>query len=149
MITIVKEKPSKKERKPYYELKYNYMIGDADGNTSEKVSLSADNPFIERYVKLLNGFRPLKGHWGTVFHNNILDKLLEEKQITEDDYNFLDVTMNEEPDATFEVPKEQEKFLYEFFDGVRGDTEYSFLVFQGCELSYFDEFGTKNKTKIK
>jgi hypothetical protein len=37
----------------------------------------------------------------------------------------------------------------EFFEGVRSDTEYSFLVFENVELFYFDENGKKHKTKIK
>jgi hypothetical protein len=47
------------------------------------------------------------------------------------------------------VYKRQElDYAYEFCDGVRGETEYSFLVFQGCTLYYYDNFGVKHNTKI-
>jgi len=40
-------------------------------------------------------------------------------------------------------------FASEFWEGVRGETEYSFLVFEGVTLFYYDEEGKKNKTRIK
>jgi hypothetical protein len=49
---------------PHYILKYDYMIGDSDGYTSEKIRVSVDNPFLERYVTLLNSLKPTKGTWG-------------------------------------------------------------------------------------
>lgn len=160
MIEILKEKAPKKKKNPYYILRYNYMIGDANGNTTEEVRVSVDNPFVERYVKLLNSLKPTKGHWGIVFEGGIGYGHVEEGHITEDDYDFLQRMMNEEwdeddfedgmsPETRFMVDKKDEKFASEFFEGVSGETEYSFLVFKGVELFYYDEYGKKHKTKIK
>ena len=43
-----------------------------------------------------------------------------------------------EDEEGFVVEKENEEFASEFFDGVRGETEYSFLVFEGIDLFYYD-----------
>lgn len=161
MITIKKEKKSKKYQQPYYLLKYEYMIGDDDGNTNEKVKVSIDNPFLERYVKLLNSIKPLEDCWGVMLTVEDLFKTFKEKQINEDDYNFLlkmmfddsfGLDLEEEQElSTFEVSPENEKYVKEFYDGVQSDSEssFSFLVFEGVKLYYVDEFGVKNKTKIK
>ncbi len=151
MIAIVKEKTQTKKKTPYYKLKFNYMIGDANGHTSKTVKVSHKNPYLERFVSLLNKLKPIKGHWGTVFEYNLLDELLKEKQITQDDYHFLDRMMNEEydEDSEFIVEEENEDYADEFYNGVRGETEYSFLVFQDVELTYYDEYGKSHKTKIK
>mgnify|MGYP000480385864 CR=1 FL=1 len=158
MIEIIKEGKVKKNKKPYYKLRYNYMIGDGKGNTSETVRISVDNPYLERYVKLLNSLTPVKGCWGIVFEDDRIYSHYEEGQITKDDYYFLNRLMNEEyyenldedmeDEEGFVVEKENEEFASEFFDGVRGETEYSFLVFEGIDLFYYDEEGKKNKTKI-
>ena len=155
-IKIVKEKQPKKKIDPYYVLKYEYMIGDADGYTSEKTEISADNPFIERYVKLLNKLKPTKGTWGLVFGYGILYKCYEEGQITLDDYNFLmrlaySESLEEEEDddaINYFKTEEENNWADEFGEGIRSETEYSFLVFQGIELKYVDEDGKKHKTKF-
>ena len=75
---------------------------------------------------------------------------MEEKQITKEDYDFLNRLMFEEyeleEDNTFIVEKKDEKFADGFFYGVRGETEWSFLVFEGIDLFYYDENGVKHKT---
>ena len=43
----------------------------------------------------------------------------------------------------------EDEFAEQFVDGVTSDTEYSFLVFQGIELHYIDEYGVKHATNIK
>lgn len=167
MIEIVKEKTSTKKKTPYYKLKYEYMIGDANGQTSETVKVSHKNPYVERFVKLLNKLKPVKGTWGIVFEYNFLDNLLLEKQITQDDYLFLNRMMGIDADDAdeydedeeekefsettnvFKVEKENEKYANEFREGVTGETEYSFLVFEGVKLTYYDEYGKSHKTKIK
>lgn len=149
MITI-KEKSNKKKKKkqPYYLLKYNYMIGDANGNTYEKVKVSKDNPYLERYFKLLNSLKPVKGTWGIVLDQETLEKSFKEEQITEDDYNFLIAVMfiydEDESELNLDV-----NYVDEFYDGVCSDNEYSFLVFEGLTLTYVDENGKKHKTEIK
>lgn len=58
MIVKKEKKKEIKESEPYYLLKFKYMIGDANGYTSEKVKISLENPFLERLVKLLNSLEP-------------------------------------------------------------------------------------------
>jgi len=147
MIKIIKEKKNKKPKKPYYILKYNYMIGDADGDTSKKVQISLDNPFIERYVTLINKLEPLTGTWGIVFDSCEFENFYNEGQLTKNDYEFLKGMMFG-VESEFEVKPEDNDFSCEFYEGVRGDAEYSFLVFEGVELFYYDEFGEKHKTEI-
>jgi len=144
MIRIKEKKKSKK--KPYYLLEYDYMIGDANGDTSEKVNLSLDNPYIEKFVTLINKLKPLKGTWGIVFEGSIFD-FHNAGQLTEEEYEFLDVLMFEDSELIDKL-KLDDKYAYEFLEGVRGETEYSFLVFKGATLYYFDEFGEKHDTKF-
>ena len=155
MIKIIEKKSNKKKQDPYYELIYNYMIGDGKGNTSEEVIVSVNNPFVERYVKLLNSLRPTKNHWGIVFERNRVYESYQEGQITKDDYLFLERMMNEyyedgdgDGEGEFIVSADDEDYASEFYEGVRGETEYSFLVFEGITLSYYDEYGVKHETKI-
>ena len=162
MIQILEEKNSKKKvNDPYYLLTYDYMIGDANGNTDEEVEISVDNPFVERYCKLLNSLKPTKGSWGVQLEEGDIASAFTENQITEDDYKFLMRTMfvesfedwEEEEDEElmiknyFKTEKENE-WADEFFEGVRAEAEYSFLVFQGVTLQYVNEFGKKQKTKF-
>ena len=153
MIKILDEKKPKKPSKPYYLLVYNYMIGDGDGYTSEEVELSVDNPYIERYVTLLNSLKPLKRSWGVGLDRRRLYEHFDEGQITKDDYCFLNCLMfenedDEDSEYMFEVSKENEVYASEFFEGVKRETEYSFLVFQGVDLFYYDEYKKKHNTKI-
>lgn len=158
-IKIIKEeeKKPKKKQDPYYILKYEYMIGDANGYTNEKITVSADNPFIERYVKLLNKLEPTKGTWGIILsYGNRMWSHHQEGQITLDDYNFLNrlafpESLDEEEDEesiNYFKTEQENDWADEFYEGVRSDTEYSFLVFQGVELKYVDEYGKKHKTKF-
>lgn len=152
MIKVVEKKNNKKKQDPYYELVYNYMIGDGKGNTKEEVIVSVDNPFVERYVKLLNKLEPTKNHWGIVFEGNRIYESYNEGQITKDDYLFLERMMKEdyedEDEDVFIVSKSDEDYASEFYEGVRGETEYSFLVFEGIDLYYYDEYGVKHETRI-
>jgi hypothetical protein len=157
MIKILEPKKSKKEREPYYLLVYDYMIGDANGNITEEVRLSKDNPFIERYVTLLNQLKPTKGTWGIILDSGRLYDFLDEKQITQEDYDFLnrlmfecwdeDIDEEDEP-STFTPTEEEIDYTLEFYEGIRSEAEYSFLVFEGCTLYYYDNFGVKHKTKF-
>ena len=124
---------------PCYVLTYNYMIGDADGYTKEKITLSLDNPYIERYCRLLNSLTPINGHWGVMLSGSRLKKHYEEGQLTETDYIFLNQLM-------FEEGYENDEYSSEFFEGVKADGEYFFLVFEGCDLSYIDEYDVEHET---
>ena len=59
MIQIVQNNKTS-EITPHYLLKFNYIIGDANGYTSRKVEVSLENPYIERFVKLLRSLKPLR-----------------------------------------------------------------------------------------
>lgn len=162
MIKILEEKnPKKKVNDPYYLLTYEYMIGDANGHTDGEVELSENNPFIERYCKLLSSLKATKGTWGLCLNCETIGNCFTEKQITEDDYKFLMRTMFPESFEDWEDEEEEDKMMENYFkteeennwadefgDGVNAETEYSFLVFQGIELKYVNEFGKKQKTKF-
>jgi len=154
MIEIIKKKVSKKKRRPYYKLVFNYMIGDANGDTTEEMITSVDNPYVERFVKLLNSLKPNKGRWGLILDTENITKCFTEGQINEDDWKFLMYMMFPYYDlGIMKTPFEiEEKDIGEydvFSDCVRGDTEYSILFFGGIDLFYYDEYGVKHKTKIK
>ena len=160
MIKLVEKKVNKeKVSEPYYLLVYNYMIGDANGDTTEEVEISKDNPFLERYCILLNSLKPVKGRWGVMLESARIASSFSEGQITEDDYKFLMRTMFIEDLEDWEEEEEEELLLKnyfkteqdnnwadEFFEGVRAEADYSFLVFQGVSLTYVDEYGIKHGT---
>lgn len=41
-----------------------------------------------------------------------------------------------------------EDYVYGFWEGIKGDAEYTFLVFEGVELFYVDEYGNELETEI-
>ncbi len=152
MIKIKKEKEAKtptKKSKPYYMLKINYMIGDANGYTSEKGKVSADNPYLEGFCKILKKVKPTKGSWGIQLEQEDVDKFYKEKQIDKEEHKLLSKIVN--PYRDKEAKKLDEKsfeYLEEISYLVRSDTEYSFLVYQDFELTYIDEYKQKHKTII-
>lgn len=152
MIKVIKETNKKVIGEPNYLLTFNYMIGDANGKTYTEVSLSIDNPFIERFCTLLNGLKPTCGRWGVMLDKDHLNESLEENNITEDEYKFLDRTLFENWDENEETKYFTDindiNFANEFYDGVRSQTEYSFLVFEGVTLEYVDEYGNVFPTKF-
>ena len=139
MIRVIENKKSKQN--PYYLLEFNYMIGDADGHTEEKMRCSIkDADIIERFVKLVNGLKPLKGTWGIVFEQHDFNKFLKEGQLNQEDYDFLKNVM-------FWDDGEDDMSAY-FADCIKGETEYSFLVFEGVDLYYYNEDGVRHETQI-
>lgn len=151
MIKFIETKPNKEKSEPYYLLTFCYMVGDADGNERETMKISKENPYLERFYKLLTSLRPPKGHWGLGLEYEHLDKVVEEGQITEDDYDFLEGLMFPE---SFHVDEEtyfnydEDEYALEFYEGVRSNTEYSFLTFEGFKLKYVDESGIKHKCEV-
>ena len=118
MIKILEEKnPKKKVNDPYYLLTYEYMIGDANGHTDGEVELSENNPFIERYCKLLSSLKATKGTWGLCLNCETIGNCFTEKQITEDDYKFLMRTMFPESFEDWEDEEEEDKMMENYFDG--------------------------------
>ena len=151
-----KKNKSKKERSPYYILTYHYMIGDSNGYTKKKVEVSADNPFLERFCKILNSLKPNSKSWGVMLTEKDIESFLDEGQITKDEYLFLMRTLfiddedgNDDDKEWINYFKtdEENEFANEFYEGVESYTEYSFLVFEGVKLKYVDEHGQKNMKK--
>lgn len=150
MIKILPNVKPTKPQEPYYNLTYNYMIGDADGETTEESTCSINNPYVERYVTLLNKLTPPKGHWGIILERSRLKDHFEQGQLTQEEYDFLKCTMfNDNSGSTFNPSEgDLDEYLYDFCEGVRGDAEYSFLVFEGITLEYVDEYGEVFQTEI-
>lgn len=161
MIKIVTDVPkTSKIQEPAYLLTYNYMIGDANGDTVEEIDVSLKNPFTERYVTALNKLQPTKGHWGVMLEDGRMYAHLQEGHITQDEYIILQTAFSygeydpieleefEEKDNPLILSEEDKEFLAEFSEGVRADAEYSFLVFQGANLEYIDEFGVAHQTEF-
>lgn len=147
MIEVVYKK-KKVSTKPHYLLVYNYMIGDANGDTTEKVKLSVDNPYIEKFVKLLNSLKPTKETWGLILDFSSIERIYKEGQINKKDYNFLLRIMFKRKECESNI-SDEDNYANEFFKGVRSETPYTFLVFKGCDLFYIDENGSQFNTIFK
>ena len=132
MIKIIKKRKKKGNKTPYYKVVVHYMIGDANGETKEELKVSIDDPNVERFASALNDLEPKKGHWGIVFDSDF-DAYVENGSLSQEDCDFLDKLGEED---------------YELSHLIRGETEYSFLVFEGVYIYYYDEYGVKNDTKI-
>jgi hypothetical protein len=145
MIKVIENNYTAKKQKPYYDLVFNYMIGDANGHTEESMGCSIeDAEIIERFVKLINGLKPLSGTWGIVLDSYDFVGFLNEGQLNQEDYNFLKTVMF----YTDEPADEDDDINGYFAECIQGETEYSFLVFQGVDLFYYDENGVKHATEI-
>ena len=153
LIKPKEKKPPKRKSKPYYILTIYYMIGDADGDTSEEVEISADNPFLERFCKILKKLRNPEGHWGISLNDESLEANYLQKHITKDDYNFFRCMMSFDPEDEdlkgYLKTEKEEEFAAQFNDVITSEIEYSFLTYQGFTLVYVDEYKVKHKTRIK
>lgn len=126
---------------PYFQIKFQYMIGDADGYTSYDFTCGEEDiEEVMRYINILNKLRPLEGHWG----------------ICVEDYP------DEYPGEYIGLSKEEYEIFKELLDsgdddGIKGEiceclrsrTEYSFLVFQGVSVYYYDIFNTKFNVELE
>lgn len=150
MIRHIPITPQLKPGKPYYKLIINYMIGDADGETTAEAKLSVDNILIEPVCRALDKLDKTDGCWGICLSPEDMDNHFKEGQITEyecdllqkvmdSDYRFVDETVDDT------MPEE---FLNEFENVLLKDTEYSFLVYQSYYLTYFDENGVEFNTQF-
>ena len=157
-ILLVKPKKEtilKKKSKPYYELIIHYMIGDSNGYTTEEADISVDNPFLERFCKILKKLKNPKHRWGFGLDIESIESNYKEKHITEDDKNFMICMMTNDPSNYDEDLKDylksekEEEFANDFVKICRSESEYSFLTYQGFELTYVDENRKRHATKIK
>lgn len=150
MIKVVEKKKKKKKQTPYYLLEFSYMIGDCDGDTGEEMTAPIeDAEIVERFVKLINSLEPTSGNWGIVFSKYEFKDFLTEGQITEDDYEFLNTVMfSVNRDGKDNKDNKYLDYNGYFSECIQGDVEYSFLVFEGVDLYYYDEHGVKHETEI-
>ena len=172
MIEIIRE-TTKRKVKPYYELTIDYMIGDANGDTIETMDIGKDDAkgleTVEKVIKILNKLKPPKGRWGIILDIYKLKDNLRDKQITEEEYDFLSKVSSEyyylentlpdilrekghtdeEIETLVEEASENDEEIGYFQYIFKGETEYSFLVYQGVSLVYYDETGVKRETRIR
>lgn len=94
---------------------------------------------VVKYVSILNKLKPLKDHWGICFDNYEKEYPGEYIGLSEVEYNvFMDLL-----DCEFYISKERS----EIQSCLASRNEYSFLVFQGIEIYYYDENNTKYKVE--
>jgi len=166
MIKIIENKTQTKRIEPYYRLKFSYMIGDADGDTTEKIDIPLNNPYVERVVDVLNNCDTPKGHWGMILDSEHFTKLLNQGKMTQSDYNFCKVVVfgddiDEHMEEFFskerieadklkllEITGDEKSYAYEFEEACITSIGHSFAVFEGIDLYYIDEYGVKHETKI-
>lgn len=129
-----------KNQTPYYHVIFNYMIGDANGNTTyDFICNESEIEKVVKYVRILNKLKPLKDHWGICFDNYEKEYPGEYIGLSEVEYNvFMDLL-----DCEFYISKERS----EIQSCLASRNEYSFLVFQGIEIYYYDENNTKYKVE--
>lgn len=129
-----------KNQTPYYHVIFNYMIGDANGNTTyDFICNESEIEEVVKYVSILNKLKPLKDHWGICFDNYEKEYPGEYIGLSEVEYNvFMDLL-----DCEFYISKERS----EIQSCLASRNEYSFLVFQGIEIYYYDENNTKCKVE--
>jgi hypothetical protein len=143
----IKEKEPKKPKvKRSYKMTVYYMIGDANGNTEMKETISAKNPFLPLVTAALDNLKNVKGRWGMVLDDRFYSQNLEDGNISKSEYNLLSLVSgwgcDEESeevidylkDNGFENNEENIDFLNEFQGLLIDDTEYSFLVYEGYKL---------------
>lgn len=126
---------------PYYHVIFNYMIGDAHGYTS--YDFTCDDEHVEevmKYVDILNKLKPLAGYWGVCFENYPDEYPGKYIGLTEEEYEIFKELLNSGDD---------EGIKGEICECLRDRTEYSFLVFQGAEVYYYDIFNTKYEVELE
>ena len=129
-----------KNRTPYYHVIFNYMIGDANGNTTyDFICNESEIEKVVKYISILNKLKPLKDHWGICFDDYEKEYPGEYIGLSEVEYNvFMDLL-----DCEFYISKERS----EIQSCLASRNKYSFLVFQGIEIYYYDKNNTKYKVE--
>ena len=139
MIKIKPKVRPKKPSKPYYNLAFQYMIGDADGNHTEDVKIDIDNPHLEKFVTIVKKLKPTKGYWAFQLDDEDIEKSLKAKQISKEEFEFLKETLHGETE-------EDDKYI--FSEGVITEGDIGRYFFQGAFLTYIDEWGEEHQTEI-
>lgn len=137
-------KPTKPRVKRNYSFKVNYMIGDADGYTSEQATISVNNPFVKLVSDALHKLENIEGHWGVMLDDEHYKGNRDAGNISEMEYKLLtlvtdgcyDEDMVDEFFDAYGYYKTEENYDYIMdFDGLlRSDAEYSYLVYEGHTL---------------
>lgn len=125
---------------PYYHVIFNYMIGDANGNTTYDFTCNeSEIEEVVKYVSILNKLKPLQDHWGIYFDDYCgIGYPGEYIGLSEEEYNTFIELLSYDGDDAIKI---------EIYKHLRSETEYSFLVFQGVEIYYYDENNTKYKVE--
>ena len=144
-LTLIEDKPNKPNH-PYYYIEFNYMIGDGDGETEYGFACrKEDIEEVAEYVNILNKVKTLKGHWGICFDEYPEEYPGEYIGLSEEEYKIFYhlINLDDEDEDTI-LPIETT-----IGDCLRARTEYSFLVFEGINIYYYDENGKKFNVMIE
>lgn len=128
---MIKILPIKKQS-PYFKVTLYYIIGDADGNTTETLIYKTEKELKKDipYIKLLQKIKPLEGHWGIVFSNYPNEYPGEYIGLTKEEYSkFMDLLDYE---ATPSVC---------ISDSLYSEREHYWVSFQDIDVVYVDENG--------
>lgn len=125
---------------PYYHVIFNYMIGDADGSTTYDFTCNeSEIEEVVKYVSILNKLKPLQDHWGIYFDDYCgIGYPGGYIGLSEEEYNTFIELLSYDGNDTVKI---------EIYEHLRSENEYSFLVFQGVEIYYYDENNTKYKVE--
>lgn len=119
--------------KSVYKITHQWMLGDADGDTTTEQLISKDNPFIDKFLECCHKLTiPLPNTWGNSLELDTIKKCLK------NDYEFFKQFINEG------TPTEDENIEELYFSTIieQGAT---FVTYQGFNLVYYDENGIKFK----
>lgn len=124
--------PIEENKDPYYHIIFNYMIGDGNGNTTYDFTCSPEDiDEVIKYVSILKKLKPLKRHWGICFDN-----------YSEEYKTFLHLLELEEEEST--------DIEFNICDCIKSRiNEWSFLVFEGIEIYYYDKNNRKYQVVIE
>jgi hypothetical protein len=144
-IVVIPKRVAKKKIRPRYVLTLEYMIGDADGDTLEQMDVKIGNRNIERFVKILRKLKGNKSRWCIILDESSMKRVLKERQITKEEFDFIMPLMFEE------YEDEMGNEIHgsgEFSDVISCRTGYDFLKFQDVTLKYLDKNGDFFPTKF-
>lgn len=126
---------------PYFQVKFQYMIGDADGYTSYDFNCEEkDIEEVMKYINILNKLKPLEGYWGVGFDSYPSEYPGKYIGLSEEEYEIFIDLLNSGDDLGIKG---------EICECLRDRTEYSFLVFQGASVYYYDIFNTKFNVELE
>lgn len=115
------------------------MIGDGNGSSSKECDYSekAFTEVVQKHLHVLQKFSNLKieGHCGIIFDREHVEKALENKQISEEEYNILlSEILRDWEDADWD--KIGEGY---FNEEILNEGEYMFYVIENITITYIDE----------